>query len=279
MEIVRILNNNVVEACREGKEVVVMGKGLAFGCKTGGKVPEEKIEKIFELSSAVIPPHLQKMIEEIPFEYWDFVTKVEQIVNSSLNITVSSGFYTAMIDHIYIAVKRVREKMAMPIFTMNELSYMYQKEITLAKEIAALAEQEFNVEFDASESYFIAIHIIDSQYESNSEVLSQITNMLKKILAIVEKHFPNEIYYGTLSYSRFLTHLRLFLERLILRRECVPPIDGMDSIYEDFQLRYPKHYRCEKKIQEFILREMDYMLSVDEEFYILLHLIKVSIND
>lgn len=48
MKILKIINNNVVSACDEkGKEIVVMGKGLGFGKKSGDILDELKIEKSF----------------------------------------------------------------------------------------------------------------------------------------------------------------------------------------------------------------------------------------
>ena len=41
MKILKIINNNVVSACDEkGKEIVVMGKGLGFGKKSGDILDE-----------------------------------------------------------------------------------------------------------------------------------------------------------------------------------------------------------------------------------------------
>ena len=50
MEIKKILNNNVVISLKGNSEVVVMGRGLAYGKKVGDLLLDETIEKIYELS-------------------------------------------------------------------------------------------------------------------------------------------------------------------------------------------------------------------------------------
>ena len=45
MIITKILNNNVVLSEAEGQEVILMGRGLAFGHKVGDEIPTNLIEK------------------------------------------------------------------------------------------------------------------------------------------------------------------------------------------------------------------------------------------
>ena len=50
MKISKIINNNVVSTFDEdGREVVVMGRGVGFKAKEGMAVNEAKVEKIFRL--------------------------------------------------------------------------------------------------------------------------------------------------------------------------------------------------------------------------------------
>ena len=52
MKITKIVNNNIVTSADEhGMEIIVMGRGLGFGQKPGCDIPDNKIEKIFRLSS------------------------------------------------------------------------------------------------------------------------------------------------------------------------------------------------------------------------------------
>ena len=52
MKIDKIINNNVISTHDEdGREVVVMGRGVGFKAREGMMVDESKVEKIFRLES------------------------------------------------------------------------------------------------------------------------------------------------------------------------------------------------------------------------------------
>ena len=52
MIIQKVINNNVVSTFdSNGKEVILMGKGIGFRKKTGDELDKTKIEKIFNLGS------------------------------------------------------------------------------------------------------------------------------------------------------------------------------------------------------------------------------------
>lgn len=50
MIISKVLNNNVVISEENHQEVVLMGRGLAFGCKAGDNIQDNLIEKKYVLS-------------------------------------------------------------------------------------------------------------------------------------------------------------------------------------------------------------------------------------
>ena len=45
----RVINNNIVSTIDdEGAELILMGRGLGFGTKSGNDIDESKVEKIFK---------------------------------------------------------------------------------------------------------------------------------------------------------------------------------------------------------------------------------------
>ncbi len=50
MLISKILNNNVVISEEDQEEVILMGRGLAFGRKVSQEIPDELIKKKYVLS-------------------------------------------------------------------------------------------------------------------------------------------------------------------------------------------------------------------------------------
>ena len=70
MRIKRIYNNNVVMVeDQKSEEMIVIGKGLAFGKKAGEFLEEDRIEKVFTLAEKSIGNRLAKLVQEIPIIY------------------------------------------------------------------------------------------------------------------------------------------------------------------------------------------------------------------
>ncbi|MFR5733210.1 MAG: CAT RNA binding domain-containing protein [Clostridium sp.] len=60
MKIEKVINNNVVSALENGREVVVMGRGIGFQLRAGMDIPGELIEKVFRLDNPGVMDRVQK---------------------------------------------------------------------------------------------------------------------------------------------------------------------------------------------------------------------------
>ncbi|MBR2403820.1 MAG: CAT RNA binding domain-containing protein, partial [Lachnospiraceae bacterium] len=77
MIIEKIINNNVVIANSDnGKETVVMGKGIGFQAKAGQRISEEKIEKRFVLDSKSDTGRFGELVQSIPLEHFEVCMKI-----------------------------------------------------------------------------------------------------------------------------------------------------------------------------------------------------------
>ena len=52
MTVEKVINNNVISALENGREVVVMGRGIGFQIRAGMEIPKDQIEKVFRLENA-----------------------------------------------------------------------------------------------------------------------------------------------------------------------------------------------------------------------------------
>ncbi len=50
MKISKLINNNIVSSVDEnGREIIIMGRGIGFKAREGMDIPDERIEKVFRL--------------------------------------------------------------------------------------------------------------------------------------------------------------------------------------------------------------------------------------
>lgn len=65
----RVINNNIVSTIDdEGAELILMGRGLGFGAKSGNDIDESKVEKIFKLEDQNDAEQLKQLLLRVPLE-------------------------------------------------------------------------------------------------------------------------------------------------------------------------------------------------------------------
>ena len=68
MKIEKVINNNVVSALENGREVVVMGRGIGFQLRAGMDIPGELIEKEYRLDNRGDMDQIKSLFQKLPPE-------------------------------------------------------------------------------------------------------------------------------------------------------------------------------------------------------------------
>lgn len=81
----RILNpmNHNVSLVRndKGEEVIVIGKGIAFGKKKGDLIAENQVEKIFRMKTEESRENFMALLKDVPL---DFITVTYEIIDKAI---------------------------------------------------------------------------------------------------------------------------------------------------------------------------------------------------
>lgn len=78
---------------------------------------------------------------------------------------------------------------------------------------------------------------------------------------------------NSFNYSRFVTHLRYFAQRL-MQKELNSADD--DFLYEQVKSKYHEAYCCTEKIEAYLRKAHNSHLSKDEKVYVTLHIHRVT---
>ncbi|SES91648.1 BglG family transcription antiterminator LicT [Thorsellia anophelis] len=274
MRITKILNNNVVLIKNERNiEQVVMGRGIAFKKQVGDEIEECKIEKIFSNSNHQLIAHLSELLSQIPLEIMTTVAQIIQLAESRLG-KLHEMIYIGLTDHCHFAIERLKEGIVVENIMFWELKRLYPREIQLGIEALDLIEKRLQVKLPFDEAGFIAIHFVNAQ-QSNPNLNSSITHLTKlmqDILQIVKYQLHIEFDEGSLSYQRFVTHLRFFAQRMIGHQ----PVDSEDStLHEEVKLLYPQAYQCVESIEAYIIKHYKQALTKDERMFLSIHIERI----
>ncbi|GIO24169.1 BglG family transcription antiterminator LicT [Oceanobacillus sp. J11TS1] len=276
MVIKQVLNNNVLLTTnKKNQEVVVMGKGLAFKKKPGDTVDSTKIEKTFILEDTGIANKLAELMKDVSGVYLDLSYKILELAKSHLTYKLDDYLYVALTDHLSFAISRHENGIDLKNPLLWEIRRYYKQEFQIALKALDIIEKETGARLAEDEAASIALHLVNSQLSGeNMASAVQVTRMVNAILNIIKYHFKIEIDENSISYERFLTHLRFFAIRFIRREASDDTYD--DFLYEQVKKKYTKAFECTERIATFITTDYNWEISNDEKVYLTLHIHRIT---
>lgn len=275
MIIKRIFNNNVVLVEKEDRaEMVIMGKGIAFQKKTGDVLDERLIEKTFILKTKELSDKLSKLLSEIPTKYLELTDQIVTMAEEHLKCNLSENIYLTLTDHISYSITRTGEGMPIKNALLWEIQRFYKREFDAGLRALDIIESATGVKLPEDEAGFIALHFVNASQDGHDmQETIAMTKIVNDILNIVKYDFGIEFDSSTLSYTRFVTHLKYFVYRSF-RNELVSSED--DFLFEQLKRKFPKVYQCTGKINDYLKKVHQFELSKEEMVYCMLHIRRVT---
>lgn len=272
MKINKILNNNLVISNINGKERIIMGNGIAFGKKRGQKLDENKIEKLFRLTTAEQEKMLA-LIDEVDDNVVLITEKIIQKANELYENAISESLYLSLIDHINFAIERTKNGYVIKNPLMHEIRKIYPQEYQIGEFGVNLINKEYNIDIQIDEASFIAMHIVNTNLGESLSNTYEITKITTRILNLINSYFDLDLLETDLNYSRFMTHLKFFIQRLINRDPLEEVMD--DTLIQILTIRYSEENKCVDEIAKLLKEEYDHELLNDERGYLILHLARL----
>jgi beta-glucoside operon transcriptional antiterminator len=272
MKIAKILNNNVVVILDEqGREQVVMGRGLGFQKQVGDVLAGDKIEKVFALKSDELVARLGELLSQIPLEV---MTTCDRIIEQSRQRLgkLQESLYITLTDHCHFAIERQKKGVAIRNVLLWEIKRLYPKEFLLGQEALVLIEKRLNVQLAEDEAGFIALHLVTAQLNSEMPEVMHVTRVMQEILHIVKYQLRLEYDEESLSYQRFVTHLKFFAQRMLSRNVVADDDATLHAAVKD---NYPQAWRCAEKINRHLVAEYQRELTTEEIMFLAIHIERV----
>ena len=271
VKIVRVLNTNaVVSSDQEGRELI--RAGIGFKKKKGENLDEALADKTYYLESVDDSRRLQEVVKEISEEYLEIVSRIVKTAREE-GLKVRDSLYVTLTDHINSAVDRYRENIALKNMMKLEIRKFYPKEYEIGLRAVQWIQEQNDENLGEDEAAFIAMHIVSAELGSGSNVdVNKITKLINAVLQIVRIHFKIEFNEKSISYERFLTHLKFFATRVF---DNTIYQDSMQEIYKVLIEENEYAYSGVRKIVEYIEKQYSYKLTIDERLYLLIHIKRI----
>lgn len=271
----KVINNNVVSILdEEGKEQIVMGKGIAFQKRSGEELDESLINKRFYLKDSNANERFERIISEIPSEYLSTGSEIVELAKLTLNKNLNESLIISLTDHIYTTVQRYKDGISLTNPLLWEIKRYYEPEYEIALKTLEIISEKFGVNLPEDEAGFITVHIVDSEMENCTiDDVNQITKFIQDICSIVKYFFNVDFDTKSVNYYRFITHIKFFAQRVILKNAYLASSD--DSLYEIIKEKYINAYNCVLKIEDYISKNYSYEISNEEKLYLMIHIERV----
>ncbi|OUP50016.1 BglG family transcription antiterminator LicT [Lachnoclostridium sp. An181] len=273
VKIIRVLNTNaVVSTDQQDREIIITGAGIGFKKKKGEELDKSLVEKIYFLKNEEDNHRLQEVVKEISEKYLEIAGKVVTCAREQ-NLKIKDTLYVTLTDHINSAVERFQNGISLKNMMRHEIKKFYPQEYALGQKAIGWIEKKTGINLGDDEAAFIAMHIVSSEFET-SEVsdVQKITELINAIVKIVKMHFKIDFHEDSVSYQRFLTHLKFFSAR-VMDGEVYQ--DSMEEIYRVMVVQNCRAYTGVEKVAQFIEKQHGYRLSIDEELYLLIHIKRI----
>lgn len=274
MKIERVLNNNaIVSRDANGEEVILKGKGIAFQASAGDKVDEKRVEKMFVLETKEVNSRYHELLHSVPEDCIEVSEQVIESIKEEVQKQISDKIYITLTDHIVNLLERISLGINFDNGLLWDVRRMYPEEYQAAVKAAKIIQKGFDISIPAEEASFIALHIVNAEMNVELEDVYKITGMIDEISSLVEKQLGVLIDKESLEYSRFVVHLRFFLERTLNSHSSANQKNT--AVLSIMAQQYLREYECVLAIIDFVSKKWQKPVK-GEALYLLIHVVKLT---
>ncbi|OJG55600.1 BigG family transcription antiterminator [Enterococcus haemoperoxidus] len=270
MKIKKVLNQNAVLVVDAGQEKVAVGKGVGFNKKKNDLLFLQQVERMFVMEPEGLKK-LQVLLSQIDEKYFfvteEIISHAETVLGEKLNEHINIG----LSDHIAFAAENIQNNIIVRNKLLNEIEILYTEEFSIAQWAVDYLTQTLGIPFSYDEAGYIAIHIHSARSgrTDNSKSIREVT-IVSEIIHLIEQELGINIHDEkmSLSYSRLVNHLRLFIHRFQQSQYAV--LD--DEILDVVRKKYAESYEISKKVQVLLMRNFHYQVPNEELGYLAIHI-------
>ena len=264
--VIKALNNNMVLIKEHGVEKILLAKGIGFNKKFGDILEDNlEVDKVFSIEDKKSQENLKEVYNRVDGEFVAICEEALAEISEELGEELNETIHIGLIDHLAIAMKRLKNKEQINNPFIVEIETLYSVEFEMAKKIVNKLQDKYEIDFPEGEIGFITLHIHSARNGkmlSNSIKYSYLSN---KIIIYIEEKFNSKIDKRSLDYARFLSHVRFTIERVLTDTVL------KNDLTEIIKKSYPISYEIAEGASKIIEETLDKKVCDDEVAYIAMH--------
>ncbi len=270
-KVLKILTHNILLGENQGKEYMLIGKGIGFQKKPGMLVNEEQTSNYYIIQDAKKISDYEKVVLNTPEQTLLATEKAILYAEEKLKVKFDESIHLSLLDHINFAIYRLEHQLQVGSFLTEEYYLMYTDLYELAVEMVKMINQMIGVSLPSSEVGAIILHLhaaINQEKVSQTAANAQI---IEHSLDFIQERLGVEFTGNQLAKARLITHLKFALKRSKDQKNLENPLA------EVIKEKYPALYQVAKELANMIASTFSIAFSESEISYIALHLYNLQL--
>lgn len=269
-QVQRVIGNNVVmvQGSKNGKEYVIIGKGIGFNVKGSSLIEgnDPRIEKLFRLEDREAWSQYQVLLEDIDPKVMKIADEIIADIQSQFPDKLNDKIYLALPSHIQFTIYRLRNGMEIINPFLEETKLSFHKEFEIAYKAAEKINAEFQVEIPEDEVGFLTYHVYSAVNNVPVGQLVKASNIVSKLLDMIQKERNITFEQGSMNHIRLMIHLRFSLER-ILKGSLID-----NPFVKHIKKEYKAEYKLSQKLGEVMQSSLNVEIPEEELCFLAMHL-------
>ena len=263
----------------KGNELIVTGRGIGFQRHRGEIIDPATIERTYRMEEKTGQRKLRELVEKIPLEHLTLTETLIEHIKSEIPQKLNESLLITLADHISFAILRKAQGVEFNNPLKGPIMCYYPTEYHLGQYCLRMIREQMGVQLHEDEAAFIALHIVNSELNTNMSEMYEITKLIEGTISVVEYYYHKEFDRESLDFNRFVVHLRYFAQRLFQGKIMEDEQGERDEMFRQLIMKNCKeHYKCAQCIAEYIKNTYQKDLSDEELTYLTIHLKRINLG-
>lgn len=269
-QVLRVIGNNVVmvQGSKNGKEYVIIGKGIGFAVKDAGVIEsnDHRIEKLFRLEDREEWSQYQILLEDIDPKVMKITDEIIGDITCQFPGKLNDKIYLALPSHIQFTIYRLRSGMDIINPFLQETKMTFPKEFEIASNAAEKISTEFKVQIPEDEIGFLTYHVYSAVSNVPLGQVVKASNIVNELLDLIRTERKITFAQGSMNHVRLMIHLRFSLERILQGSLIDNPF--VKHIKKEFKAEY----KLAQKLGKVMQSKLDVEVPEEELCFLAMHL-------
>lgn len=269
-QVQRVIGNNVVmvQGGKNGKEYVIIGKGIGFAAKDEGVIDtnDHRIEKLFRLEDREEWSQYQILLEDIDPKVMKITDEIIGDITCQFPGKLNDKIYLALPSHIQFTIYRLRSGMDIINPFLQETKMTFPKEFEIASKAADKISAEFKVQIPEDEVGFLTYHVYSAVSNVPVGQLVKASNIVSELIERIREEQNITFEHGSMNHVRLMIHLRFSLER-ILQGSLID-----NPFVKHIKKEYKAEYKLAQKLGKIMQSKLETHIPEEELCFLAMHL-------